>query len=102
MRNRYFAQRTREIGLLAGRFAKAVGWADGEYEGRGICVLMIAEEFRQLLRRKLFSPRIKKNQPSLCSAAIATTQLQQRSLIFEGRTFCFSVLPQALQILIGE
>ena len=102
MRNRHFAQGNREIGLLARCIAEAVGWADRENERRGIRVLMIAEKLRQIFRRKLFPPRIEKNQPAPHALTIAAAQLQQRSLILERHTFCFCVLPQALQILVGE
>src|ERR1700756_1164313 len=99
MRERHFPQAQNVIGLLAGGVSESVGRPNRNDERRGISLLTLAKESRQVFGGELFASRIEQHKASFCSATIASTQLQQRGFVFERNAFDFGVLAQSLHIL---
>ena len=74
VREGHFSEGQREISLAAEILAEAVCGADGEYQRRGIAILMRADEFRQIFRGELLASRVENYEPTALAAAILPTE----------------------------
>ena len=102
MGDSHFSKRQGEICMISGVLGKAVGGANGEYERRGIPILMASNELRQFFGSDLLSAGIEQDEVAAGIFGFAAAEFQQCRFVFERRALDFGVLLEALQVFIGE
>jgi hypothetical protein len=78
VRQRHFAQGERQRCRLPCLVSEAIRGADGEQQWKRIPVLIIAQKFGQLFRRKLLAPPVKQNQRVAGGSSVPRTQFEKR------------------------